>query len=113
MPIGDPIEILVLNEEDELVTYYKGHVLKTNKTKSTEYVEAGGEQSSAYVTFTLRWHKLLEPIEFDMPLYRLKWRGNLFDIIGFDDFMYQHRTVDLSCISVGFYGALAAGDQIG
>ncbi len=102
MPIGDPVEILILNDEDELETYYKAHLLKTNKTKSTEYVEAGGERSSAFVTFTLRWNKLLEPVEFDMPSYRLKWRGHMFDIVGFDDFMYQHRKVDLSCRSFDY-----------
>lgn len=102
MPIGDPVEILVLNEQNEMEPYYRGHLLKSNKTKSSECFEAGGEQSSSYVTFTLRWNKAISRIEYDTPSYRVMWRGQLFDVVGYDDFMYQHRKVDLACRSIPF-----------
>lgn len=100
MPIGDPVRIYKLNEELELELCYESHILKSNKTRSAATFEAGGEQDAALITFTLRWSKHISPIEYEMSSYRLKWRGHLFDIIGYDDYMYQHRKVDLSCRSV-------------
>lgn len=103
MAVGDPIKVLKLDDNYELKPYMVIHILKANKTKSTETYEAGGEQNAAYVTFTIRWNKMLSPIEFNMPDYRVVWHGQEFDVIGYDDFMYQHRKVNLSCRSLGAY----------
>lgn len=100
MAIGDPIEIQRLNEDNEPQTYMKTHALKINKTRSSEFFEVGGEQAYAYITFTVRWNKLLAPIEFDTPDYRLIWHGQMFDIVGYDDYMEQHREVSLHCRSI-------------
>jgi head-tail adaptor len=101
MSVGDPFTIEKMDENGDWSPYFKGHLLQTNKTKSSEYVEAAGEQSTASVTFRLRWHKKLEPIEYDMPSYRLKWHGHAFDVRGYDDYMYQHRTVNIRGVSYG------------
>lgn len=101
MPIGDPVEVFRLNDDNELEPYWKGHLLKSNKTRSKATFEAGGEQDSACVTFTVRWCPLISEIEFDMSSFRVVWRGKTFDVIGYDDFMYQHRKVDISCRSLG------------
>lgn len=101
MSVGDPFVIEKMDGDGEWSTYFKGHCLQVNKTKSSEYVEAAGEQSTASVTFRVRWHKALEPIEFDTPSYRIIWRGRTFDVRGYDDYMYQHRTVNLKGVSYG------------
>lgn len=99
MSVGDPITIEKLDDNGEWQEYASIHAMKVNKTKSSEYVSAGGEQMAARVTFRVRFNSLLAPIEYDAPSYRLIWRGNTFDIRGYDDFMYQHRNVDLHCES--------------
>lgn len=102
MSVGDPITIQVLNTETgEWGVYQKLHCLSVNKTRSSEYVTAGGEQNAAYVTFRVRWNRGLGRIEYDMPSYRILWRGAIFDVRGYDDFKYQHRTVDLAGVSYG------------
>lgn len=101
MSVGDLIVIERIDVENggEWAEYLRLHCLNVNKTRSTEYVAAGGEQNAAYVTFRVRWLKKLEPIEFDTPSYRIKWRGRTFDIRGYDDYQYQHRRVDLMGVS--------------
>ncbi len=106
MAIGDPVEIQKLDDDNELSTYMKTHALKINKTRSSEFFEVGGEQVYAYITFFVRWHKLLSPIEFNMPDFRLLWHNQMFDIVGYDDYMEQHRIIELHCRSIrgGEYG---------
>ena len=100
MAVGDKITIQKM-EDGEWVDYAHPRIIQANKTKSTEYVTAGGEQNAAHVTFRVRFVKKLMPIETDMPSYRIVWHGTHFDIRGYDDYMYQHRTVNLAGVSYG------------
>ena len=87
MAIGDPVEIQKLDDDNELSTYMKTHALKINKTRSSEFFEVGGEQVYAYITFFVR-------------------HNQMFDIVGYDDYMEQHRIIELHCRSIrgGEYG---------
>lgn len=101
MSVGDPITIEKMGEDGRWKKHMILHCLNVNKTRSSEYVAAGGEQNAAYVTFRVRWNKLLSEIEFDTPSYRIIWRGKTFDVRGYDDYQYQHKRVDLMGVSYG------------
>lgn len=101
MSIGDPIVIQKQSDDGKWDDYLKAHLLQANKTRSKEYAAAGGEQNEARVTFRMRWVPKAAEIEFDMPRYRIMWRGHVYDVRGYDDYMYQHRKVDLVGVSHG------------
>lgn len=101
MSIGDPLVIESLDEYGEWSVYMRAHALNVNKDRSRESYDAGGEQDSETVKFRIRWSRKASAIEFDKPSYRIVWKGRPFDIRGYDDYQYQHRTIDLRCVSHG------------
>ena len=101
MSIGDPVVIQRQSDDGEWGDYLKTYLLQANKTRSKEYAAAGGEQNEARVTFRMRWVPPLSDVEFDMPRYRIVWRDRTYDVRGYDDFMYQHRKVDLVGVAHG------------
>lgn len=64
-----------------------------NKTGGSEYANAGAERSSLSLTFTLRYCKKLDPIQLNTSLYRIIYRGHLFNIRDTDLFMERRRGV--------------------
>ena len=101
MSVGDRIVIQKQSDEGKWEDYIRTYLLQANKTRSKEYAAAGGEQNEARVTFRLRWVPPIAEIEFDMPRYRILWRGHVYDVRGYDDYMYQHRKVDLAGVAHG------------
>ena len=101
MSIGDPLTIEKMDEYGEWEHYMNAHALNVNKDRSRESYDAGGEQDTETVKFRIRWTRRLSEVEFDKPAYSVVWKGHRFDIRGYDDYQYQHRTVDLRCVSHG------------
>lgn len=101
MPNLDRIEIVRIDDDGNMATHAISRCVDVNRTRSTEFAESGGERNAQYVTFRVRWSKRISEIEFDMPRYRIVWRGVEFDVRGYDDYHYQHRTVDLTGVSYG------------
>lgn len=99
MSRGDVIEIERRDDEGEWTPFGRLPIIQANKTKSREVTEGSSESSAEHVTFRVRWHKPLEDIEFDKACFRIRWRGQLFAIEGYDDFMFCHETVDLQAVS--------------
>lgn len=95
MTRGDVVVFQRRNDDGDWERYGSCRLISANKAKSREFVEGAAENSSSRVTFRFRWHKQLEDIEFDMDCYRLIWRKQVFDITSYDDFMYQHKTIDI------------------
>lgn len=101
MARGDLIEIQRRNGDGEWDRYGRVRLIQANKTKSREIVAASRESSAQSVTFRVAWHRQLEAIEHDTDCFRILWRGVMWDIQGYDDYMYQHVTVDLEAVSYG------------
>ena len=101
MSIGDPLTIEKMDDDGNWSKYLNMHAMNVNKDRSYENYEGGGEQDWETVKFRLRWNWMLAEVEFDKPTYRVVWRGKAFDIRGYDDYQYQHRTVELRCVSHG------------
>ena len=94
---------IIIQQIDELtedwVDVFKLHA-HINKTKSdSEYLNAGAVQGKKNITFEVRFFKLLEGISFNLQSYRIVYQGVPFNIVDYDDFMEQHKTVKLLGVS--------------
>lgn len=70
--------------------YFRGHA-SVNKTGGSEYLGGGVERSTHALTFELRYQSMLEAIRFNTQLYRIRYRGHLFNITDVDLYMEDRR----------------------
>lgn len=95
MPYDKPILIQTISEEtEEWIDYAKLHA-SVNKTKQSEYFNAGSTRSKRYLTFGLRYCKKLEDVINNTEMYRIVYRGRKYNIVDSDDFMERHLDVKL------------------
>ena len=66
-----------------------------NKTGGGSRFNAGTDQHSASLTFTLRYVKAIEDLAYNPQPYRILYRGRTFKVVDYDDFMEQHREIKL------------------
>lgn len=66
-----------------------------NKTGGGSAFNAGADQYNLTLTFELRYTRTLENIRYNPQAYRIQYRGQLFKVTDYDDYMEQHRTVRL------------------
>lgn len=101
MTYDKPITIQKLNEDTEKwEDLYNLHA-KVNKSNGSEYLNAGANQSKANRVFEVHYFKDLEDIDDNRGLYRLVYRGKLYNITDYDDYLEQHRTIKLLGVSYG------------
>ena len=101
MSTGGKLLIQHYEPEGGWQDYMVAHVLDVNPFSSREGQDDGGELPYQTAVFTLRYRRQLEPIEFDMPNYRIVWRNRVFDVRGYDDYKYRHLKVKLRAVSHG------------
>lgn len=71
-----------------------------NKAKSdNEYLSAGAVQAKRNLTFEIRYFKGLEDISLNLQSYRILYQGVPYNIVDYDDFMLQHKTVKILGVS--------------
>lgn len=99
-PFDRPIIIQKIDEvTEDWVNVFELHA-RINKTKSdNEYLTAGAVQGKKNLTFEVRYFKLLEDISFNTQIYRVVYQDKPFNIVDYDDFMEQHKTVKLLGVS--------------
>lgn len=96
--------ILIQKIDEETETWVnafdKSIHASVNKAKDdNEYLSAGAIQSKVNLTFEVRYFSKLEDIRFNLQSYRIVYRGIPFNLINYDDFMEQHKTVKLLGVS--------------
>ena len=102
MTYDKPIVIQRLNEDSEAwEDLYTLHA-RVNKSSGSEYLNAGASQSRSTLVFETRYFKDLESIDDSRDLYRIVYRGRLFNITDYDDYQEQHKTVKLLGVSYGY-----------
>lgn len=69
---------------------------KINKTKQTEFLGGGASRSSRSLTFEVRYFSGLKEIAYNTQGFRVIYQGHAFNIVDYDDYKEQHRTVRLS-----------------
>jgi SPP1 family predicted phage head-tail adaptor len=95
-----PITIQKINKKSEdWEDVFKLHA-SINKSKTdNEYLYAGAVQNKKNLTFEVRYFKALEDIDLKKQLYRVVYNGVPFNIVDYDDFKLQHKTVKLLGVS--------------
>lgn len=101
MVYDKPIIIQKINEDTEKwEDLYTLHA-RVNKSNGSEYLNAGAIQSTSNLVFEVRYFKDLEAIDDSRGLYRIVYRGRLFNITDYDDYLEQHKTIKLLGVSYG------------
>ena len=99
-PFDRPIIIQKIKElTEDWEDVYKVHA-KINKSKSdSEYLNAGAIQGKKNLTFEIRYFKAFEDIDLNKQLYRIVYADIPFNIVDYDDFMLEHKTIKLLGVS--------------
>ena len=77
------------------------HALQVNKTGGGESFAAGAEQYHPRLTFKLRYCAALEDVVYNPQLHRIVYRGRTYNVQDYDDYMEQHRIVNLVGVAYG------------
>lgn len=95
-----PITIQIMDESTEDWTdLYKVHA-KINKAKGDdEYLSGGAIQGKRNLNFEIRYFSSLEDIASNIQSYRILFNGVPYDITDYDDYMLQHKSVNLLGVS--------------
>lgn len=95
------ITIQKFNEDnDDWETYLENIHANVNKSsKDNEYLKAGSVQSKSYKVFDVRYRPELKVIDGNTQLYRVLFDGRFFNIIDYDDYFENHRTIRLLGVS--------------
>lgn len=101
MTFDKPIKIQKLDQDTEQWTDFLSLHARVNKTQGSEVTASGATQSKATRTFEVRYCKPLEDVAFSTQTYRIEYRGHLYNVIDYDDYMEQHQTVKLIGESYG------------
>lgn len=88
-------------DTEEWTDHLQLHALQVNKTGAGESFNAGAEQYHPRLTFRLRWCKALEDMRYNTQEHRIIYRGHMFNIQDYDDYMEQHKTVNLVGVAYG------------
>lgn len=72
------------------------HALQINTAGGSENFESGAEQYHIRLKFRFAYTKLVERVRFAPQHYQLVYNGQLFNIIGFDDYMEQHLYANIT-----------------
>lgn len=88
-------------DTEEWTDHLRLHALQVNKAAGSESFAAGAEQYHPRLTFRLRWCQALEDLKYNTQEYRIVYRGHNFNVQDFDDYMEQHRTVQLVGVAYG------------
>lgn len=100
MVFDKPIEIQKINENTEKWDNVYSLHARVNKSKGTEYLGAGANQSQSTRVFEVRYFKGIENIDYSRGLYRIVYRGYVYNLVDYDDYLEQHKTVKLLGVSV-------------
>ncbi len=88
-----PVVLQKQNETtEEWETVLRLHA-RVNKTGGSQTFAAGADQFPARLNFDFRYCQVLEKICYQPELYRLIYRGHTFQVIDYDDYLEQHKTV--------------------
>ena len=99
MVYDKPIIIQKIDEATETwQDLYNLHA-RVNKSGGSEYLNAGANQSKSNRVFEVRHFEALEAIDNDRGSYRIVYRGNIYNITDYDDYLEEHKSIKLLGVS--------------
>ena len=99
-PFDKPIFIEKIDEITEKWSKVYGAHARINKAKAdSEYLSAGATQGKRSLVFEIRYFSELKKICLDTQSYRIIYEGVPYNIVDYDDYMEQHKTVKLLGVS--------------
>lgn len=101
MTFGDIVKIDRITPDGEWEECLTLRALQVNGGKASDFDAAGTDTASKRVQFRVRWNRCLPPVELRPARYRIRWRGGEYRVADYDDYLYRHRTVDLTGESYG------------
>lgn len=95
-----PITIQQIDESTETWSdLYSLHAYINKTSRDNEYLNAGAIQDKRNLTFEVRYFAALEDLVSSLQCYRIVYQGKAYNIVDFDDYKLQHRTVKLVGVS--------------
>ena len=89
-----PFTVEVQDPNTEKWGYYLGSCArKVNRTGGGENFGAGAGQFHRRLTFELPYVASWRPILDNPQMYRIQYNGKTYNIVDYDDYMEQHRTL--------------------
>lgn len=95
MVFNKPIVIQKWNEDAQGWEIYFTCHARVNTSKATTNLDGGTLYGRNKTNFDVRFCKAVSMIEFDTQLYRIVYKNVVYDLVEYDDYMEQHRTVKL------------------
>ena len=96
MRYDKPIIIQVQDFETEKWADVLSLHAKVNKSTGSTANTAGTDTYKAKLKFSVRYVKALEDIAYSPQPYRVKYRGRVFKVTDYDDYMEEHREINLT-----------------
>ena len=78
---------------------YKVHAKINKASNDNAYLGSGASQSKRSLTFQIRYFKGLDDMDINRQLYRIVYRGEMFNITDYDDYMLKHMNVKILGVS--------------
>lgn len=72
------------------------HARVNTATEKTVGFAADADQFHARELFEFRYMSVLEQLRYTPQLFRLCYRGHTYHVVGYDDYLEQHRTVRIT-----------------
>ena len=96
-----PVTIQIIDPETETWTDKWSLHARINKSTGAEFVEAGANQSQTTKIFEFRYFSDLEDVDYNRGLYRILYRGHVFNIVDYDDYLERHENIRIKAVSYG------------
>lgn len=84
---------------EEWYLMYTPHASINKSRANSEYFNGGASRSGQSLTFEVRYFPALKDIARNTQKYRIVYEGKTYNIVDYDDYMLQHKTVKLSGVS--------------
>lgn len=95
MVFDKPIIIEKMDEETEKYETFAKLKARVNKSRGSEYMDAGAIQVNQELEFVVRYFSKLKEISLNTQLYRIVYDGAKYDIQDYDNYMFKNHTVKI------------------
>ncbi len=93
------VEILQYDEKSDRYGYFLEIHAKVNFVKSEENESNNSNSVKTKISVEARYSNILNELFNNTQHYRIRFKGISFNIISFDNFMFENKTIKLTGVS--------------